>query len=58
MVKKKSTPAEAGKGTKTLTAYFAVLEKSDENKNEGKPLENDDIVVLSVKPMITLEITA
>ena len=49
MVKKKPTPAEAEKGTKTVAAYFAVLGKPDENKNEGKPLKNADIAVLSAK---------
>ena len=49
MVKKKPTPAEAGKGTKTLATYFAVLGKPDENKNEEKPLENADIAVFSAK---------
>ena len=47
MVKMKPTPAEAGKGTKTVADYFAVIGKPDENKNEGKPLKNADIARLS-----------
>ena len=43
MGKKKLTPAEAGKGTKTLATYFSVLVKPDENKNEEKPLKNANI---------------
>ena len=49
MGKKKQTPAEAGKGTKTLAIYFLVLVKPDENKNEGKPLENVEIAVFSAE---------
>ena len=49
MVKMKPTPAEAGKGTKTVADYFTVIGKPDENKNEGKPLKNADIAVLLAK---------
>ena len=42
MRKKKPTPAEAGKGLTTVASYYPVVEKPAENKNEGKPLENDE----------------
>ena len=42
MVKKKLTPAEAGKGQTTVGSYYLVVEKPAENKNEGKPLEIDE----------------
>ena len=45
MEKKKPTPAEAGKETKTLTTYFLVLVKPAENKNKENPLENAKIAV-------------
>ena len=57
MGKKKPTPAEAGKGTKTVASYYSVVAKPTENKNGGKPLKNADIAVLSKKSMITLRIT-
>ena len=41
MRKKKPTPAEAGKGLTTVASYYPVVEKPAENKNEGKPLENN-----------------
>ena len=47
MVKKKPTPAEAGKGQTTVTSYYPVVEMPAENKNEGKPLENDEENVFS-----------
>ena len=33
MVKKKSTPAEAGKGQTIVASYYLVVEKPAENKN-------------------------
>ena len=57
MGKKKQTPAEAGKGTKTVASYYPVVAKPTEDKNGGKPLKNDNIVVLSEISMITLRIT-
>ena len=47
MGKKKPTPAEAEKGTKTVASYYPVVAKPTEEKNGGKPLKNDDIAVLS-----------
>ena len=43
MGKKKATPAEAGKGTKTVASYYPVLMKPAENKNKEKSLKNDEI---------------
>ena len=57
MGKKKLTPAEAGKGTKSLANYFSVLGKPDENKKEEKRLKNDDITgfseIINIKICIT-----
>ena len=47
MVKKKSTPAEAGKGQTIVASYYLVVEKPAENKNEGKILEIDEENVFS-----------
>ena len=42
MRKKKPTPAEAGKEKPAVASYYAVVEKSYENKNEEKPLKTDE----------------
>ena len=45
MVKKKLTPVEAGKGQPTVGRYYAVVGKPSRNKNEEKPLKNDEIAL-------------
>ena len=47
MVKKKRTSVEAGKGQPTVTSYYTAVEKPSGNKNEEKPLKNDEITLLS-----------
>ena len=47
MGKKKPTPARARKGLMIVASYYSEVEKPAENKNEEKPLKNDEIAVLS-----------
>ena len=41
MIKKKLTPAVAGKGLITVASYYPVVENPAENKNEGTLSEKD-----------------
>ena len=49
MVKLKDIPSQDGMRTKAVTEYFQPVKQTKEDKNEGKGLENEEIIEFSKK---------